>query len=131
MITVRKWHSWIQNWIGCMLASCCYVFVSAEEESGLLSRWTARGTNAKPRLLRRPKLMEEGEESEVLNLETAETRPSMVSLSTSMLEASAFFCLACLHCCFCLSFLDGRAFLKNSNDEGNLCLSTKCWCLLL
>lgn len=108
-----------------------YLFVCIEVESGFLSRWTARGTKVKPRVWRRPKLTDEGVESEVLNLETAETRPSMVSSSTSIELEASFFCKACLRWFFCLCFLDGWAFLKNSNEVGNLCLSTRCCCRLL
>ena len=109
-----------------------YCFPPVGTESALFSRWTARGTNVRPRVLRRPKLIEEGEESEVLNLDTAETRPSMVSPSMSiLLEVSSLLWIACLRCCFCLAFLDRWAFLKNSNELGNLCLSTRCCCLPL
>lgn len=107
--------------------TCC-LFVPAYLESGLFSRWTARGTKVNPRVWRRPKLMDEGEESEVLNLETAETSPSMDSFSTSINDPSSLLWVACLRC---LCFLDGRAFLKNSNEVGNLCLSTRCCCRLL
>lgn len=82
----------IWDWMACII---CYRLVPADVVSGFFSRWTARGTYVKPRVWRLPKLMDEGE-SEVLNLETAETRPSMVSFSTSILEASAFLWTACL-----------------------------------
>lgn len=109
-----------------------YHFVLDDVESGcFFSRWTDQGTSAKPCVWCRPKLMHEGVESEVLNLETAETRPSIVSFSTSIFEVSAFLGMACLRRFFCLFFLEGGAFLKNSNDEGNLCLSTRCCCRLL
>lgn len=114
-----------QNLVG-MHTFC--LFVPAYLESGLFSRWTARGTKVNPRVWRRPKLMVEGEESEVLNLETAETSPSMDSFSTSINESPSLFWVACLRC---LCFLDKRPFLKNSNEVGNLCLSTRCCCRLL
>lgn len=109
-----------------------YLLVIACVESGLFSFWTARGTNVKPRVWWRPKLTEEGVESEVLNFETAETRPLIVSSSISMvLEASSLLWTACLRWSFCLRFLDGWPFLKNSKEVGNLCLSTRCcWRLL-
>lgn len=103
-------------------------FASASVGSVLFSRWIDRGTNVRPRVLRRPKLMVEGVESEVLNLVTAETSSSIISFSTSILleVSSSFSCIACFLWFFCLCFLDGCAFLKNSNDVGNLCLSTRC-----
>lgn len=121
----REENSLVPNLVG--MHTCC-LFVPAYLESGLFSRWTARGTKVNPRVWRRPKLMDEGEESEVLNLETAETSPSMDSFSTSINEPSSLLWVACLRC---LCFLDGRAFFKNSNEVGNLCLSTRCCCRLL
>ncbi|KAH7851263.1 hypothetical protein Vadar_009189 [Vaccinium darrowii] len=71
--------------------STAYLIVPAGEESGFLTRWTARGTNVRPRVWRRPKLMDDREVSDVVNLDTAETRPSMVSSSTCIaLESSSF-----------------------------------------
>lgn len=102
-------------------------------QSGLLSRWTARGTNDKPRALRRPKVTAEGDESEVVSLDTAETRPSMALshlLSTSIAEEDPSSDCLC-RVCFTRCFLEGRDFLKNSNEVGNLCLSTTCWWRLL
>lgn len=43
----------------------------------------------KLRVLRRPKLIEEGEESEVLNLETAETSPSIGSFLLSSFSSNS------------------------------------------
>lgn len=102
-----------------------------DEWSGLLSFWTDRGTKERPRVWRRPKLIEEGE-SEVLSFDTAETRLSIFSCSTCIaVEESSVFCTACLRCVLCLCFFDGLVFLKNSNEVGNLCLSTRCCCRFL
>lgn len=109
----------------------CYLFGCSDDWPGLFSFWTARGTNVRPRVWRRPKLIDEGD-SEVLSLETAETRLSMFSWSTCIaVNASSVLCIACLRWVFCLCFFDGLDFLKNSNEEGNLCLSTRCCCRFL
>jgi hypothetical protein len=74
------------------LKEVCYLFVMEKPELDPFPRWTARGTNAMPLVLRRPKLIEEGVECKVFILETAETRSSMAAFSTSFIpEASSLW----------------------------------------
>lgn len=88
-----------------------YLFGMDEPEFDPLPRWTTRGTNDKPLVWRRPKLIDEGVESEVFNLETAETRSSMAAFSTSIIPEVSSLWVDCLRWDFSLCFFEGRAFL--------------------